>query len=42
MVPKQAKYAASEGETNFAFEDKNYFYISNKDMARKEIERFRD
>ena len=42
MVPQEARYSTSEGETNFRFEDKTYFYISNKDMARREVRSFRD
>ncbi len=42
MVPKDATYATSEGETNFVFEGKTYFYISNEDLARREVESFRD
>jgi hypothetical protein len=42
MVPKEARYSSSEGETDFYFEDKTYFYISNKDAARREVESFRN
>jgi len=42
MVPKEARYATSEGETNFVFEGKTYFYYSNKDIARMELQHFRD
>jgi len=42
MVPKEARYATSEGETNFVFEGKTYFYYSNKDLARMEFRNFRD
>jgi hypothetical protein len=42
MVPKEARYSSSEGETDFYFEDKTYFYISNKDAARREVENFRN
>lgn len=42
MVPKEATYATAEGETNFVFEGKTYFYISNEDLARREIEDFQD
>jgi hypothetical protein len=42
MVPQHARFATSEGETNFQFEDKTYFYISNKDAARMEVEHFQD
>jgi hypothetical protein len=42
MNPQSARFASSEGETNFQFEDKTYFYISNKDAARMEVEHFQD
>jgi hypothetical protein len=42
MVPKEARYSTSEGETNFRFEDKTYFYYSNKEMARREYDSLRD
>ena len=42
MNPQDARYSRSEGETNFQFEDKTYFYISNKDAARMEVQNFRD
>lgn len=42
MKPQSARFASSEGETNFQFEDKTYFYISNKDAARMEVEHFQD
>ncbi len=42
MVPKQARFATAEGETNWVFEGKTYFYISNKDAARMELEHFQD
>jgi hypothetical protein len=42
MTPQDATYSTSEGETNFLFEDKTYFYISNKDAARMEVQNFRD
>ncbi len=42
MNPQHARYSRSEGETNFQFEDKTYFYISNKDAARMEVQNFRD
>lgn len=42
MVPQTAHYATAEGETNFQFEDKTYFYISNRDLARDEVEHFQD
>ena len=41
MVPKEARYATSEGETNWVFEGKTYFYISDKGMAAWEVKNFR-
>lgn len=38
MVSQSAKYSTSEGETDFFFENKTYFYISNKEAARLEVE----
>ena len=42
MTPQQATYSTSEGETDFFFEDKTYFYISDKGRARMEVEHFHD
>ena len=42
MVPKTTTYATAEGETNFVFEDKTYFYISDRGMAEWEIKNFRE
>ncbi|MGE5289489.1 MAG: hypothetical protein ACM3ML_20280 [Micromonosporaceae bacterium] len=42
MVPKEARYSTSEGETNFVFEDKTYFYYSDKGLAQMEWRNFRD
>jgi hypothetical protein len=42
MNPQQATYSTSEGETDFFFEDKTYFYISNENAARMEVENFRN
>jgi len=42
MVPQEARYATSEGETNFVFEDKTYFYYSDKGLAQMEWKNFRD
>jgi len=41
MTPQYARYATHEGETNFQFEDKTYFYYSDRNMARWEVENFR-
>ena len=40
MLPASARYATSEGETNFVFEDKTYFYYSDKEVARQEVKHF--
>jgi hypothetical protein len=40
MVPKIVRYASSEGETNFVFEGKTYYYFSDKGRARYEVEHF--
>jgi hypothetical protein len=42
MVPKEARYAASEGETNFVFEGKTYYYFSDKGRAQSEWQKLRD
>jgi hypothetical protein len=42
MVPKEATYASSEGETNWVFEGKTYYYFSDKDRARFEVQRLRN
>jgi hypothetical protein len=42
MVPKEATYASSEGETNWVFEGKTYYYFSDKDRARSELQRLRN
>ena len=42
MVPKESRYASAEGEINWVFEDKTYFYIANQDMARMELRDLRD
>ena len=42
MVPKESRYASAEGEINWVFEDKTYFYISNKDMAQMELRDLRN
>jgi hypothetical protein len=39
MVPKEARYASSEGETNWVFEGKTYYYFSDKGRARSEVQR---
>lgn len=42
MNPQSVRFASSEGETNFQFEDKTYYYISNKDAARMEVQHFQE
>lgn len=42
MTPKEASYAGSEGETNWVFEGKTYYYFSDKDRARSEVQRLRN
>jgi hypothetical protein len=42
MVPKDARYSTSEGETNWVFEDKTYYYFSDKGRARSEVQNLRD
>jgi hypothetical protein len=42
MQPKDARYSNSEGETNWVFEGKTYYYFSDKDRARSEVQRLRN
>ncbi len=42
MTPQHATYSRSEGETDFYFEDKTYFYISDKRMAEMEVRDLRN
>jgi hypothetical protein len=42
MNPTEARYASSEGETNWVFEGKTYYYFSDKDRARSEVQRLRN
>lgn len=42
MVPKTARYSTSEGETNWVFEGKTYYYFSDKGRAQSEFQNFRD
>jgi opacity protein-like surface antigen len=42
LADREARYSSSEGETNFRMDSKTYFFISNKDAARREVENFRD
>ncbi|MEA3548178.1 MAG: hypothetical protein U9R66_11015 [Thermodesulfobacteriota bacterium] len=40
MQDQYTRYSTSEGETNFRLERNTYFYISNKDAARREVDNF--
>jgi hypothetical protein len=42
MVPKTVRYSNAEGEINFVFEGKTYYYFADKGRARSEVENFRD
>ncbi len=42
MVPKEARYSTSEGETNWVFEGKTYYYFSDKGRAQSEFQNFRN
>ncbi len=42
MVPKDSRYSSSEGETNWVLEGKTYYYFSDKDRARSELQRLRN
>ena len=42
MMPMEAHYASSEGETNWVFEGKTYYYFSDKGRAQSEWNNFRD
>jgi len=42
MVPQEARYGSGEGEINFAFEDKTYFYYADKGRASWELQHLRN
>lgn len=42
MVPKEARYSNSEGETNWVFEGKTYYYFSDKGRASHEVQNLRN
>jgi hypothetical protein len=42
MVAKEARYASSEGETNWVFEGKTYYYFSDKGRAKSEVQNLRN
>jgi hypothetical protein len=42
MKPQPVTFTTAEGTTQFIFEDKTYFYVSNRDAARMEVRNFRE
>lgn len=42
MVPQEARYSTSEGETNWVYGGKTYYYFSDKGRARSEFQNLRD
>jgi hypothetical protein len=42
MVPKEARYSNSEGEVDWVFEDKTYYYFSDKGRASYELQKLRN
>jgi hypothetical protein len=42
MKPTEARYSTSEGETNWVYEGKTYYYFSDKGRAQSEWRNFRD
>jgi len=42
MKPQPVRFSTSEGATQFMFEGKTYFYVSDRDMARMEVRNFRE
>ncbi len=42
MNPQEEWYSVSDGETNFMYSDKTYFYISNQDAASRELGTYAD
>ncbi len=42
MNAMPATYSTSEGETDFYFENKTYFYISDKKAAEQEVKNFKE
>ena len=42
MKPQSVRPSTSEGTTQFVFEDKTYFYVSNRNAARMEVQNFRE
>ena len=42
MKPQSVRSSTSEGTTQFVFEDKTYFYVSDRAAARMEVQNFRE
>lgn len=42
MKPQPLTYNTAEGATQFIFEDKTYFYVSDRGAARMEVQNFRE
>jgi len=40
MKPQPVTFNTSEGTTQFVFEDKTYFYVSDRAMAAMEVKHF--
>lgn len=41
MKPQQARFSTAEGTTQFIFEGKTYFYVSDRGAAEMEVKNFR-
>jgi hypothetical protein len=42
MKPQQVRFSTSEGDTQFIFEGKTYFYVSDRGAAEMEVRNFRE
>lgn len=42
MQPQQVRFSTSEGATQFIFEGKTYFYVSDRGAAEMEVRNFRE
>jgi hypothetical protein len=42
MAAKTVRYSNAEGEIDFVFEDKTYYYYPDKGRARMEVKNFRE
>ena len=42
MKPQQVRFSTSEGDTQFIFEGKTYFYTSDPGAAEMEVKHFKD